>query len=29
VPRLYPDSGDPATGLRTGRLNLTLRQTGL
>lgn len=29
VPRLYPDSGDPATGLRSGRLNLTLRQTGL
>jgi alkylated DNA repair protein (DNA oxidative demethylase) len=29
VPKLYPDSGDPATGLRGGRLNLTLRVTGL
>lgn len=29
VPKLYPGTGDPATGLRSGRLNLTLRQTGL
>jgi len=29
VPKLYPDSGPPETGLLTGRLNLTLRVTGL
>lgn len=29
VPKLYPDSGPPDTGLDSGRLNLTLRVTGL
>lgn len=29
VPRVRPGSGDPATGLSSGRLNLTLRVTGL
>ncbi len=29
VPKLYPGTGDPAVGPRGGRLNLTLRQTGL
>jgi alkylated DNA repair protein (DNA oxidative demethylase) len=29
VPKLVPGSADPATGLTTGRLNLTLRETGL
>ena len=29
VPKIHPDTGDPATGMRGGRLNLTLRQTGL
>ncbi|PVE12330.1 alkylated DNA repair protein [Streptomyces scopuliridis RB72] len=29
VPKVYPDTADPATGLRGGRLNITLRETGL
>lgn len=29
VPRTHPGTGDPRTGLAAGRLNLTLRQTGL
>ncbi|WP_309235490.1 alpha-ketoglutarate-dependent dioxygenase AlkB [Streptomyces sp. TRM64462] len=29
VPKVYPGTGDPAVGMRSGRLNLTLRQTGL
>jgi alkylated DNA repair protein (DNA oxidative demethylase) len=29
VPRVLPGTADPATGLDTGRLNLTLRETGL
>ncbi|MFE4971339.1 alpha-ketoglutarate-dependent dioxygenase AlkB family protein [Kitasatospora sp. NPDC056651] len=29
VPKILPGTGDPATGLTTGRLNLTLRTTGL
>ncbi|HEX6568200.1 MAG TPA: alpha-ketoglutarate-dependent dioxygenase AlkB [Acidimicrobiales bacterium] len=29
VPRTLPGTGDPATGLRGGRLNVTLRVTGL
>ena len=29
VPKLYPDSGPPDTGLSEGRLNLTLRVTGI
>ena len=29
VPRIHPNTGDPATGLADGRLNLTLRETGL
>jgi alkylated DNA repair protein (DNA oxidative demethylase) len=29
VPKLYPDSGPQDTGLDSGRLNLTLRVTGL
>jgi DNA oxidative demethylase len=29
VPRIVPGTGDPATGLGEGRLNLTLRETGL
>ncbi len=29
VPKIYPGTGDPATGLAAGRLNLTLRVTGL
>lgn len=29
VPRVRPGTGDPATGLASGRLNLTLRVTGL
>jgi DNA oxidative demethylase len=29
VPRTLPGTADPATGLQTGRLNLTLRVTGL
>jgi alkylated DNA repair protein (DNA oxidative demethylase) len=29
VPRIRPGTGDPATGLAAGRLNITLRVTGL
>ncbi|WP_030824371.1 alpha-ketoglutarate-dependent dioxygenase AlkB family protein [Streptomyces hygroscopicus] len=29
VPRILPGTGDPATGLRSGRLNITMRVTGL
>ncbi|MGW2258370.1 alpha-ketoglutarate-dependent dioxygenase AlkB family protein [Streptomyces sp. NPDC001780] len=29
VPKVHEDSADPATGLRTGRLNITMRVTGL
>ncbi|MFF0744574.1 alpha-ketoglutarate-dependent dioxygenase AlkB family protein [Streptomyces sp. NPDC004111] len=29
VPRVRPGTGDPATGLAGGRLNITLRETGL
>jgi alkylated DNA repair protein (DNA oxidative demethylase) len=29
VPKVHPGTGDPATGLAGGRLNLTLRVTGL
>ena len=29
VPKTLPGTADPATGLSTGRLNLTLRETGL
>ncbi len=29
VPKVRPGTADPATGLTTGRLNLTLRETGL
>lgn len=29
VPKVYPGTANPETGLRTGRLNLTLRVTGL
>lgn len=29
VPKIYPGTGDPATGLASGRLNITLRVTGL
>jgi alkylated DNA repair protein (DNA oxidative demethylase) len=29
VPKVYPGSGDPSIGLETGRLNITLRVTGL
>ncbi len=29
VPTVYPGTADPACGLRTGRLNLTMRVTGL
>jgi alkylated DNA repair protein (DNA oxidative demethylase) len=29
VPKLHPDSGPPETGLTSGRLNLTLRVTGM
>ncbi|WP_051055989.1 MULTISPECIES: alpha-ketoglutarate-dependent dioxygenase AlkB [Kitasatospora] len=29
VPKIHPGTGDPATGLAAGRLNLTLRVTGL
>lgn len=29
VPKIHPGTGDPATGLASGRLNLTLRVTGL
>ncbi|MFF8385700.1 alpha-ketoglutarate-dependent dioxygenase AlkB family protein [Streptomyces kanasensis] len=29
VPKVYPGTGDPESGMRAGRLNLTLRETGL
>ncbi|MFD9629883.1 alpha-ketoglutarate-dependent dioxygenase AlkB family protein [Streptomyces violascens] len=29
VPKVMPGTGDPATGLNSGRLNITLRETGL
>ena len=29
VPRIHPGTADPAAGLANGRLNLTLRETGL
>ncbi|MYZ36547.1 MULTISPECIES: alpha-ketoglutarate-dependent dioxygenase AlkB [unclassified Streptomyces] len=29
VPKVYPGTADPATGMRGGRLNITLRETGL
>lgn len=29
VPKVHPGTGDPATGLAAGRLNITLRVTGL
>ncbi|WP_336319474.1 alpha-ketoglutarate-dependent dioxygenase AlkB [Streptomyces lavendofoliae] len=29
VPKVFPGTADPAVGLRTGRLNITLRETGL
>jgi alkylated DNA repair protein (DNA oxidative demethylase) len=29
VPKVHPGTGDPATGLASGRLNLTMRVTGL
>ncbi|WP_053724093.1 alpha-ketoglutarate-dependent dioxygenase AlkB family protein [Streptomyces sp. WM6378] len=29
VPKVMPGTGDPATGLTGGRLNITLRETGL
>ncbi len=29
VPKVYPGTGGPATGLNAGRLNITLRATGL
>jgi alkylated DNA repair protein (DNA oxidative demethylase) len=29
VPRVLPGTGDPATGLASGRLNITMRVTGL
>ncbi|WP_446686166.1 alpha-ketoglutarate-dependent dioxygenase AlkB family protein [Nonomuraea spiralis] len=29
VPKVYPGTGDPATGLAAGRLNITMRMTGL
>ncbi|MEV7423205.1 alpha-ketoglutarate-dependent dioxygenase AlkB [Streptomyces sp. NPDC091212] len=29
VPKVYPGTGDPATGLAPGRLNITMRVTGL
>ncbi len=29
VPKVYPGTANPATGLATGRLNLTMRVTGL
>lgn len=29
VPRIYPGTADPETGLSSGRLNLTLRVTGM
>lgn len=29
VPKVYPGTADPASGMRAGRLNITLRETGL
>ena len=29
VPKIYPGTAEPATGLASGRLNITLRVTGL
>lgn len=29
VPKVFPDTGDPGSGLASGRLNLTMRATGL
>ncbi len=29
VPKVYPGTGDPATGLPRGRINLTMRVTGI
>jgi alkylated DNA repair protein (DNA oxidative demethylase) len=29
VPKVFEGTGDPATGLRSGRLNITMRVTGL
>ncbi|WP_328671566.1 alpha-ketoglutarate-dependent dioxygenase AlkB [Streptomyces sp. NBC_00322] len=29
VPKVYPGTADPATGMSRGRLNITLRETGL
>jgi alkylated DNA repair protein (DNA oxidative demethylase) len=29
VPRTLPGTGDPGIGLVTGRLNITLRESGL
>ncbi|MFD5784222.1 alpha-ketoglutarate-dependent dioxygenase AlkB family protein [Streptomyces sp. NPDC126933] len=29
VPTVYPGTADPATGMNSGRLNITLRETGL
>lgn len=29
VPKVFPGTGDPATGMASGRLNLTLRVTGM
>jgi alkylated DNA repair protein (DNA oxidative demethylase) len=29
VPKVYPGPADPAAALRAGRLNLTLRETGM
>lgn len=29
VPKVYPGTADPATGMSGGRLNITLRETGL
>ncbi|GAA4905516.1 alpha-ketoglutarate-dependent dioxygenase AlkB family protein [Streptomyces coeruleoprunus] len=29
VPKVYAGTGDPAVGMRSGRLNITLRETGL
>ncbi|MBI0381977.1 alpha-ketoglutarate-dependent dioxygenase AlkB, partial [Streptomyces albiflaviniger] len=29
VPKILPGTGDPATGLKSGRLNITMRVTGL
>jgi alkylated DNA repair protein (DNA oxidative demethylase) len=29
VPRILPGTADPATGLREGRINVTMRVTGL